>query len=90
MKVNFVIKEINKTEKGMGFVNLARENSKMFPNVKRKIIINSFSSKEKFLCTYDPKYNRIYGLRKLFLTNINSNYFKIIFFKKNNYLVKFK
>lgn len=89
MKLNSVTKKINKTEKVMGFVNFAKENSKIFPNTKRKIIINSLSFKESFLCTYDPKYNRIYGLRKLFLKNFKKNNFTIKLLKNNTYNVVF-
>lgn len=64
---NSFSKNINKTEKSMGFICLSKKEALLFPKLKRKIIvISSLLPKQKIICTFDPNYNRIYGLKKLF------------------------
>jgi len=90
MDNGLVIKEINDTERSMGFISLAKKNTKIFPRNKEKIKIYCFPFKEPIFCTYDPKYNRIYGLRKLFLKYYDMSSLKIKLLKKNTYVMIFK
>lgn len=85
-----ITKKVNETERSMGFISLPKKDKKFFPNLKRKIEIVSSSSQERSLCTYDPKYNRIYGLRSLFLKHSDMNFCRINFLKQNTYSITFK
>lgn len=90
MKLDSFNKSINDTEKSMGFVSLSKDDIKMFPSVKTKIIIrSSVFPKDNIVCTFDPKYKRIYGSRKI-LQECNNN---LLFIKKisnKNYFMSFK
>lgn len=82
-----LIKRINETEKSMGFMSFSEEESSIFPSTKIKVKVLSPLLEKQIICTFDPKYNRIYGLRKLFLKSPNNNLFKIKSNKKNNYII---
>lgn len=90
MKLDSFNKNINGTEKSMGFIGLSKDDIKIFPSIKTKIIIkSSIFPKDNIVCTFDPKYKRIYGLRKI-LHECKENSILIKKKSEKNYLIYLK